>query len=106
MVFVTDIFASSIICLIRQNMVRMKQKVQTNHDMLTRKPAGYEGPTPPGRTLDFIAMQDSDLSTATSGAQFPKALLHFSPGHSSDFQKHVIPDVESPFENPAVQLGP
>jgi len=51
-------------------MVRMKQKVQTNHEVLTRKPAGYEGPTPPGKTLEFVTMQDSDLLATTSGAQF------------------------------------
>lgn len=36
-------FSSSIICLIWQNMFRMKQEVQTNRATLTKNPAGWEG---------------------------------------------------------------
>lgn len=92
MVFITGTFASSIICLIWQNMVRTKQKVQTNHDMLTRKPAGYEGPIRPGKTLEFLKLCLSSFQrhnrhagfgplnlAATRGAQFWKALLNSAP---------------------------
>lgn len=40
--FVTGIFSSSVICLIWQNVFRMKQEVQTNRAVLTKKPAGCE----------------------------------------------------------------
>lgn len=101
MEFVTGIFTSSIICLIWQNMVQMKQKVQANRNMLTGKPAGYEGLMLPGRTLGFVTMHGSDLSATTTGSRLPKALLKFSPVHGSGFLKHVIPDVQSPFETSA-----
>lgn len=67
-------------------MVTRKQKGQTNHDRLTRKPAGHEAPIPPAKTLEFVAMQDSGISATTSGAQLSKALLNSALGTAQIFK--------------------
>lgn len=79
LLFITGIFVCSPICLIRQKVVRVKQNVQINHNMLTRKPIGYKGHIQPAKMLKFIDLWDSDLWATTSGAQFSKAFLKASP---------------------------
>lgn len=64
-VFVTGIFASSVICLIWQNVVRKKQRVQTNYNTLSRKPLGTGVPYHLEGHVQY-----SDPSATTGGAQF------------------------------------